>query len=97
MIRSFAIAAAVGLAFSASAFAQERPAPATITAAGDGPYLAPGASRNWLARSVSPELTPVEQRVSRTGQITVAAVGARRARRHTGSTAAPQVAPTGIT
>ena len=31
------------------------------------------------------------------GAITVAAVGARRARRHTGSTAAPQVAPTGIT
>lgn len=74
MIRRLALALAVsGLALSAAA--QERPDPATITAAGDGPYLAPGASRNWLARSISAELTPVEQRISRTGQITVAAVG----------------------
>ncbi|MBN8552539.1 MAG: metallophosphoesterase [Caulobacterales bacterium] len=72
--RNLAIAlATTGLAFGASA--QERPDPDTLTAAGDGPYLTPGWSRGWLARSVSPDLTPVEQRVARTGQITVAAVG----------------------
>ena len=75
MIRRLALALAIsGLALSA--IAQERPDPATITAAGDGPYVVPGAARGWLERSVSPELTPVERRVSRTGQITVAAVGA---------------------
>jgi len=75
MIRNLVIAlAAASLALPA--FAQERPDPATLTAAGDGPYLTPGASRGWSARSVSPELTPVEQRVSRSGRITVAAVGA---------------------
>jgi hypothetical protein len=68
-----ALAVAVGLA--GPALAQARPDPATITAAGDGPYLVPGASRGWLARSVSAELTPVEQRLARSGQIAVAAVG----------------------
>ena len=75
-IRQIAVAmmaAAVGMA--AAAQAQQRPDPAGLTAAGDGPYVASGPSRGWLARSVSAELTPVETRVAPHGTITVAAVG----------------------
>ena len=74
MVRRLAIALAVSsLAFTATA--QQRPDPGTFTAAGDGPYLAPGTARGWRAQSVSPELAAVEQRVSRAGTITVQAVG----------------------
>ena len=74
MIRSLFLTLIVaGLAGPAGA--QERPDPATITAAGDGPYLVPGQSRDWRARSVSAELTPLEQRVSASGPITINAVG----------------------
>lgn len=75
IVRSLTLALAVSsLAIAAQAQEPEQPAP--VTAAGDGPYVTPGASRGWLARSVSPDLTPVEQHVARSGQITVAGVGA---------------------
>jgi len=67
------LAAALGLA--AGAQAQQRPDPASVTAAGDGPYVTRTAPRGWLARTVSPELTPVEQRIAPRGEVTVGAVG----------------------
>ena len=73
IIGAAAIVAALG--FAVAAEAQSRPDPASITAAGDGPYVTPGPSRGWLARGVSPELTPVEQRIAPRGAITVGAVG----------------------
>ena len=73
IIGAAAVVAVLG--FAAVVQAQSRPDPASITAAGDGPYVMPGSPRGWLARSVSAELTPVEQRVAPRGAITVAAVG----------------------
>ena len=71
-----AAAALISQSVAVSAtWAMEPSEPAPVTAAGDGPYLTPAPSRGWLARSVSSELTPVDQRVAPAGQITVAAVG----------------------
>ncbi len=74
MIRPLLVALAVaGTAFATAAQEPEQPAP--VTAAGDGPYLLPGTSRDWRALSVSDDFNPHEHRVSRTGRITVRAVG----------------------
>ena len=74
MIRPLLVALAVaGTAFAAVAQEPEHPAP--VTAAGDGPYLLPGPARGWRALSVSDDLNPLEHRVTRTGRITVRAVG----------------------
>lgn len=72
-IAAAALVAVVGLAVGAQA--QQRPDAATVTAAGDGPYVLPAPTRGWLARRVSPELTAVQEAVGPRGTITVANVG----------------------